>query len=117
VRGGEKRLLVNPFLVVMDWLLAVSILRAAFKRADSVLFEVGAVLLLLSFFLLQYHCLDCGATGWMLLRRRHACPVEVRRRRNGRPPRWGVPSVGIQIVVWCYLLVAVVLIWLILTRA
>ncbi len=109
--------MVNPFLVVMDWLVAFAIIRAAFVRLNFRLFQVGTILLLLGFLLLQYHCLDCGATGWVLLHRRHACPADVVRWRNRRPRRWRVPSVGTQIVVWCYLIAMALLLWLILARA
>ncbi len=101
----------------MDWLVAFAIIRAAFVRLNFRLFQVGTILLLLGFLLLQYHCLDCGATGWVLLHRRHACPADVVRWRNRRPRRWRVPSVGTQIVVWCYLIAMALLLWLILARA
>jgi len=114
--GSQKRLLVNPFLAVMGWLVALAILRAAIARVDFRLFQVGAILLLLGFLLVQYHCLDCGATGWVLRQGRHACPEDVVRWRNRRPRPWRVPSVGTQIVVWCYLLTMAFGLWLILAH-
>jgi hypothetical protein len=112
--GFQKRLVVNPFLVVLDWLVALAILRASIARFNFRLFQVGTILLVLGFLLVQYHCLDCGATGWVLRHRRHACPEDVVRWRNRRPRHWRVPSVGTQIVVWCNLLATAVLLWLIL---
>jgi hypothetical protein len=109
----EKRLVVNPFLVVLDWLIAFALFRAAIAHRNFTIFQIGAVLLLSGFFLLQYHCLDCGTTGWLIRHRSHTCHDDVVR---WRPPRFRVPSVGTQIVVWCYLVAAAVLLLLILAR-
>ena len=111
--GPPKRLLVNPFLVVIDWLAAVTLLRAGIKRVEFSVFLAGAILLLLGFILLRYHCLDCGATGWALMHRRHACSP-------GQVPKWRrlrVPSITIQVVIWGYLLAAAIALFLILRRA
>ncbi|MGO9465736.1 MAG: hypothetical protein ACLQIB_34680 [Isosphaeraceae bacterium] len=109
--------MVNPFLVVMDWLVAWAMLRAAVARINFRLFQVGTILLLLGFLLFQYHCLDCGATGWLIRRKRHACPEDVVRWRNRRPRRRSVPSAGTQIVVWFFLVAMAFLLWLILGAA
>jgi hypothetical protein len=71
----------------------------------------------LGFFLIQYHCVDCGATGWALRHRRHACPEEVARWQNRRPLPRGLPSVGTQIVMWCFLLLFAVFLWLAVAQA
>jgi len=108
---------VNPLLAVLDWLVALAILRASIARVNVRLFQVGSILLVLGFLLFQYHCLDCGATGWLIRQRRHACPEDVVRWRNRGPRRRRVPSIGTQIVLWCYLLGLAVGLWLIFAKA
>jgi hypothetical protein len=115
--GTGKRLVVNPFLVVMDWLVAFAILRAAIARVNFKLFQVGAILLLVGFLLVQYHCLDCGKTGWVLRHRRHACRGDVARWQNRRLLPRVFPSVGTQIVMWCFLLAMAAFLWLVLSQA
>ena len=73
----SQRLIVNPFLAVLGFVIIVAIWREAFSRRSSGLFQLGAALLLVVGFLVQYHCLDCGATGWLIRCRRHACPTVV----------------------------------------
>lgn len=113
----KKRLLVNPILALVDWLVAVALLRAAITRVNFALFAAGAWLLFLGFVLAQYHCLDCGATGWLVHQGRHVC----REDRLGRPSRrrrvWRVPGISVQIVVWFYLLAAAVILLLIVARS
>jgi len=116
-RSFKKRLVVNPFLVLVDWVVAFALLRAAIARVNSVLFLIGAALLLLGFLLLQYHCLDCGRTGWLIRQGRHICPDDVFRRPGRQPRRLRVPGIGVQIMVWCYLLATVIILSLILARA
>jgi hypothetical protein len=115
--SDQKRLLVNPFLALVDWLVALALLRAAIARVNFALFLIGSLFLLLGSLLLQYHCLDCGATGWLIRHGSHACPDEVFRRPSRRPRRLRVPRIATQIVVWCYLVAAAVILLLILTRA
>jgi hypothetical protein len=107
------RLVVNPWLVVLDWLTAYMIVRAAVLRVNFTLFQLGCAVALLGFFLLQFHCLDCGATGWLLRFRRHHCPDGVAAWCARRPSRWPIPSVGTQIVAWCFALAMAVLLALI----
>jgi hypothetical protein len=112
----DKRLIVNPFLVLVDWLAAYAFFRAAIMRVDFTMFQIGAALLLVSSVLCQYHCLDCGATGWLVRHRRHRCPEAVARSRIERPRRWHIPGVAVQIVVWGYLVAMAVALYLILSR-
>jgi len=116
-RSFTKRLVVNPFLVVIDWLAAFAILRASIERHNRILFQIGAGVLLLGLLLLQYHCLDCGKTGWVLRQGRHDCPDDVAGWRERRSGRLGVPSIRAQIVIWCVVLGIVVFFWLLLTDA
>ena len=78
-----QRLVANPFLAVLAWLVDVSLMRAAMKSRSSTLFLIGLSLLFVAFFFLQFHCLDCGATGWLFRYRSHACPAVVARYQDG----------------------------------
>ena len=65
----------------------------------------GALALLgLSFFTVQFHCLDCGKTGWYLAARRHACAPAVARWQHGDPNRWRFPTPKTQLILWWYFL-------------
>ena len=61
-----QRLVANPFLAVLGWLAMFGLLREAVRRQNLALFMTGIILLFVACFLLQFHCLDCGATGWLL---------------------------------------------------
>jgi hypothetical protein len=111
--SNEKRLLVNPFLVLIDWLAAYALIRAAVMRVNFPLFAAGTILLILGFFLLQYHCLDCGRVGWAIWQSRHICRVDPSRHPSRRWRRLSVPRTAVQIVIWCYLLAAVVILCLV----
>ena len=102
-----QRLLANPFLAVLCWVVVFFVVRQALRLDSFALFLVGLVLLSCSILMVQYHCLDCGATGWLIRCRRHACPDVVRAQNNPGTWRRRGPRVETQIVVWLYGLVAV----------
>jgi hypothetical protein len=102
----SQRLIVNPFLAVLGFVIIVAIWREAFIRRSSGLFQLGAALLLVVGFLVQYHCLDCGATGWLIRCRRHACPTVVARWELGERRRFRGPGVRSQLWIWFILLAA-----------
>jgi hypothetical protein len=116
-RGFTKRLVVNPFLVVIDWLIAFAILRASIEQHSFILCQIGTMVLFFGFLLLQYHCLDCGRTGWLLRHRRHACPDGVVSWQGRRRDRLSVPGIRTQVGIWCVVIATVVFLWLILTEA
>jgi hypothetical protein len=114
-RGGN-RLIVNPILVLGAWVGSYWLLRAAILWVNFSLFATGTTLLIVSFFLLRYYCADCGGAGWLIRYARHACREDMRQQRR-RPRRWRIPVIAAQILAWCYFVAAVVILWLILTRA
>lgn len=104
------RVLANPFLAAwafLTWLFAARNYRTIIDAAAAlgpigpdlarVALGLGALAAPL---LLQYHCLDCGATGRIGGWRRHACGAVVERRRIGRPLRLVLPSPGVQMIFW-----------------
>jgi hypothetical protein len=111
-----QRLVANPFLALLGlvlWCLALRQILGA-KRLDlliPVLLSLGAVV-----FLLQYHCLDCGATGLLFRWRRHACERVLARQLEGRPLRFRGPRPPTQLVLWIYALLTVAVLFLLVLR-
>jgi hypothetical protein len=97
---GYQLLVVNPLLVVLSWLVAVAVIRFAVRDLNLTVFVVGIVQMLLSMLLVQFHCLDCGATGWLLEHRRHSCPAVIARWQAQHVRRIHGPTVGAQILLW-----------------
>jgi hypothetical protein len=106
-----QRLLANPFLSVLNLGIVFALLRAAVQYQSLVLFVIGMVLLPAAIFLLQFHCLDCGATGWLLGHRRHVCPSVMVRCQERRRRRFRGPGLKAQIMAWFYVLAAA-FVWL-----
>jgi hypothetical protein len=109
-----QRIIVNPLLGVVTWLAVVALIRTAVKSRSLALFVFGLCLLFAAFFFQQFHCLDCGATGWLFRYRRHVCPAVVERLAQGPVRRWRVPSVKTQMTIWFYLLAGAIVLLLIL---
>ncbi len=95
-----QRLVANPFLAVLLFVIVVALWHGAFVRHAPWLFQLGLGLSLVAFFLVQYHCLDCGATGWLIRYRRHACPAVVARWQRGERRRFRGPGVRLQLWAW-----------------
>ena len=89
-----QRLVANPFLTLFGWLAAVGMVREAVLRRNWSLFLTSILVFLLSIFVLQFHCLDCGSTGW--LRRVSAPRVPRRRRASRRRSQAAVPPPAAQ---------------------
>ena len=88
--------------------MAIALIYHALCTRNVGLFLAALGLLLLGFLLFQYHCLDCGSTGWYLHAKGHACgPVVDRCARRG-PAARGL-SARTQRLIWVYILVAAVL--------
>jgi hypothetical protein len=102
-----QRLVANPFLAALGWLAAFGLIREALRRTNLPLFFTSIALFFLSFLLLQFHCLDCGATRWLPGYQRHACPAVVARQANAARRRFRGPRLRTQLVLW-FVLVAVV---------
>jgi len=94
------RLVANPFLAVLGGVAWYAAMRGvlAVRRFD--LFVPTLAALVLIPLLLEYHCLDCGATGRLYRASRHGCDRVVRRRQAGRPRRFRGPTVASQTVLW-----------------
>ena len=71
---AHQRLIANPFLAILSWVAAIALIRTSLRHHSLALFLVAGGLFIVAFFLLQFHCLDCGKTGWLLRSRMHACP-------------------------------------------
>ena len=101
-----QRLIVNPFLTVLVFVIVVGIVRIAIQTETAGLFALAVGLLVVDVFLVQYHCLDCGATGWLRRYRRHTCPTVIARWQRGEHRRIRGPSVKLQLAGWLVLLAA-----------
>lgn len=99
-----RRFIVNPLLAVLLSIPAVLLVRGGLVRHELVWFIAGLCLLGISLLFVQYHCLDCGATGFLLRVRRHACPGLTERWRSGRVGRIRPPGVAAQLLIWLYIL-------------
>jgi hypothetical protein len=95
-----QRLVVNPLLAVLCWLMVFFVLKITVQNRHLVGFLVGVGLLFLPFLLVQYHCMDCGKTGWVLRYRRHACPPVIARWQTQQAPQTRGPNVKFQLVLW-----------------
>jgi hypothetical protein len=108
-----QRFIANPLLAVLAVVLAFLLVRTGVQTRHLTWFLTGIGLLTLVVPLLQFHCLDCGATGWLLRHRRHACPAVVARWERRQLPRFVGPRVKAQLLAWLYLLVAAFLLFMI----
>jgi hypothetical protein len=97
----HQRIVVNPFLAVLGWVAVFGIIRRSIQIKSMPLFLAGDGLLLAACLLLQFHCLDCGATGWLLRYKKHACSAVVMRAQNLVTRRFRAPGVKAQLVAWC----------------
>ena len=109
-----RRLVANPMLAVLAALLALLLIGAAGRRGEFIGLVLGAAGLFLSLFFIQFHCLDCGATGWARHQHRHACPHAVARWHSGRRGWLVLPSLGFQLALWAILLLIAGTLFLIL---
>jgi hypothetical protein len=102
-----QRIVVNPFLGILAWVGMVALASAGVRRRNLTLFLLGMGLLFIGFLVQQFHCLDCGATGWLYRFRRHACPSVVARYEHGEVPRFRLPNIATQVTIWIYFLAGV----------
>jgi hypothetical protein len=109
----RQRLIVNPFLTLLGWTVMVAIVREGVLNENLYQFIVGLGLLFLSPIFLQFHCLDCRKTGWLLDYRQHACPDVLTRAHFGSVHPWRGPRVKAQLIGWSVLLVSLIVLGLI----
>jgi hypothetical protein len=101
-----QRLLANPLLGVLFWIGALMMLRESVRRHDLTLFVWALLFVLVGMVFIQFHCLDCGKTGWLLRSRSHACPAVIARRESKWVRRFRLPGLKVQLVVWLILMMA-----------
>jgi hypothetical protein len=114
-----RPLIANPLPTVAICVLAIMLLRASLRVRSLTTFLVAIGLLSISVLFTQFHCLDCGKTSWLYSARLHACPAILARWREGRRPRWRLPRLRTQIILWLYFLAsatALILILLVLSK-
>lgn len=102
--GQYQRLVVNPLVAFLCGLSAAILIRHALHTRNVLLFCAGLGVLFLSFLLIQFHCRDCGTTGWYLHASRHACAAVVARWRQNTLLRYGLTARR-QLHIWSYILV------------
>jgi hypothetical protein len=107
------RILVNPFLAIFAGVVWLGLLLALMSGAAGLLTPVALILLIASIGLLphfvQFHCLDCGATGPYGRWRRHLCPKVAERRLDALPRRFRGPSPIVQIILWFWIFALVIM--------
>ena len=103
----RQRLVANPLLGVLFWIVAFMMLRESVRRHESDPVCLGAALfVLVGIVFMQFHCLDCGKTGWLLRYRRHACPAVIARRESKWVRQFRLAGLKVQLVVWFILMMA-----------
>jgi hypothetical protein len=97
-----QRLIVNPFLTLCAGFLTL-LLSELLARLNLVALIFPALGLGLggAYFLLQYHCLDCGTTGPFHRWKRHSCSG-IWERWNGGRGSWNLayPDASTQLGLW-----------------
>ena len=112
----SQRLIANPALAFVVWLLAYMVIRHALIGHQLGLFFVGLFLAIVPFPLGEYHCLDCGNTGWAIRAGRHVCHA-VTARYHGQIVSWiRIPRLRTQFKIWICLVVLAFLLYAILGR-
>ena len=102
--GEHQRLVVNPLVAILSSLAGVALIQHALRIRNLALFGTGVGVLFLSLPLIQFHCRDCGATGWYLHASRHACAAVVARWRQNVPAGSGLRA-RTQLLIWTYVMV------------
>ncbi len=110
----HQRLVINPLVAILCGLAGVALIQHALRTRNVFLFGTAVGVLFLSLLLIQFHCRDCGATGWYLYANRHACPLILDRcRRNVSTPT-GVRA-RTQLLIWSYVIIFALVGYLVLT--
>jgi hypothetical protein len=107
----HQRLIANPSLAFLMWLISFVAIRHAVIEHKLGLFFIGLLLTMVPLLLGQFHCLDCGSTGWALRGARHFCPSVAARCQGLRLSRIRVPRLRTQFQVWICVAVLVLLVY------
>lgn len=110
----SQRLVANPSVAFLLWLVAYTVIRQALIGHHLVLFFVGLLLTVVPLPTAQYHCLDCGSTGWALRARRHLCPSVLARLHHGNVSWFRMPRLRTQFKLWLCLVIIAFLLYAIL---
>lgn len=103
-----QRLVVNPFLAFLALIGWVALTHFGYRERLLLAFLLAQVFPVMAYFAVQYHCLDCAATGRLSRWRGHACESVVARRLAGRPRRFRGPNPRSQMLLWIYGLMAAI---------
>jgi hypothetical protein len=109
-----QRLIANPALALLVCLAAYLAIRHGLIVRHLGLFVLGLILFVVPLPLGQYHCLDCGATGWALRAARHACPAVVARLHHPDARWFRIPRLRTQFKLWLVAVVLALVTWAIL---
>ena len=112
-----QRLVANPLLGVLFWIVAFMMLRESVRRHDLTLFVWTLLFVLVGIIFLQFHCLDCGKTGWLLRSRLHSCPAVIARRESKWMRRFRGPGLKVQLVVWFIVIMAALVLGMVAIRS
>lgn len=92
-------LVANPFLAILGWIAAYFLARTGLNTKNPTLSLIAVIVAATAFLLVQFHCLECGATGWAVRANRHFCSPAAQQSPPGAIRPW-VPKLGIQIRIW-----------------
>jgi hypothetical protein len=108
----QQRVVVNPLAAILCCWAGVVLIQHSLRTHNVFLFSAGVGVLFLSVLLIQFHCRDCGATGWYLHASRHACAAVLARWRCNVPGPSGVRA-RTQLLIWSYVLIFTLLAYLV----
>jgi hypothetical protein len=101
-----QRFVANPFLTVLAWIVLTGLLRGVAPGQELAGLAAGIVVFMMSLLLIQFHCLDCGATGCLLRRHHHVCPKVMTRWQHQIVRRFHGPGLGLQLIGWFIVMMA-----------
>jgi hypothetical protein len=99
-----QRLVANPFLGLFGLIAWFSTMRYALLARSLPLVWLMTVGLAGVVLLLQYHCLDCGATGLLFHWKSHACERVRERQQAGLVRTIRGPNPVYQTFLWAFVL-------------
>lgn len=102
IARNHTRLIANPFLAMLGWILFGTWLKIGLKMRSPMLSFAAFLGMPASLLLIQYHCLDCGKTGSVFRARRHLCPPAAARASTSGNGGWRTrgPSISAQLKIW-----------------
>lgn len=109
----HQRLIVNPLVAILCSLAGVALIQHALRTRNAFLFCSAVGVLFLSLLLIQFHCRDCGATGWYLHAGKHVCAAVATRWRQNLSAS-GLTA-RTQLLIWSYIMVFGLLMYVVFT--